>query len=180
MIFLTGEESLSRLFGLDWQLLADSCLTIIAVFVLLFALSYFLFNPARKMLNARKDKIKNELDEAKENLDSAEKLKGEYEDRLKNVDKEAEEILIDAKRRAAANEDSIVAKAHEEATRIIERAKTEAELEKQRLADEVKNEMITVASAIAGKVVEGKIDASVQDQLIEDTLKEMGETTWQS
>lgn len=49
---------MSRLFDLDWQLLADSCLMIIAIFVLFLALSYFLFNPARKFLNDRKEKIR--------------------------------------------------------------------------------------------------------------------------
>ena len=46
MILLTEGETMSRLFDLDWQLLADSCLMIIAIFVLFLALSYFLFNPA--------------------------------------------------------------------------------------------------------------------------------------
>ena len=54
MILLTGGESMSRLFDLDWQLLADSTLMIIAIFVLFLAMSYFLFNPARKMLNSRR------------------------------------------------------------------------------------------------------------------------------
>ena len=60
MVLLTGGESMSRLFDLDWQLLADSCLMIIAIFVLFLILSYFLFNPARKMLNSRREKIQNE------------------------------------------------------------------------------------------------------------------------
>ena len=55
MILLTEGETMSRLFDLDWQLLADSCLMIIAIFVLFLALSYFLFNPARKFLNDRKE-----------------------------------------------------------------------------------------------------------------------------
>ena len=41
MILLTEGETMSRLFDLDWQLLADSCLMIIAIFVLFLALSYF-------------------------------------------------------------------------------------------------------------------------------------------
>ena len=57
MIVLTQGDTLSRLFGLDWQLLADAVLTLIAVFVLFLAMSYFLFNPARKMLRERREKI---------------------------------------------------------------------------------------------------------------------------
>ena len=37
MILLTEGETMSRLFDLDWQLLADSCLMIIAIFVLFLA-----------------------------------------------------------------------------------------------------------------------------------------------
>ena len=67
MILLTAGETYERMFGIDWQLLADSTLTIIAVFVLFAIMSYFLFNPARKMLTDRQAKIKGELDDAKAN-----------------------------------------------------------------------------------------------------------------
>lgn len=178
MILLTA--SMERLFDLDWQLLADSCLTIIAVFVLFLALSYFLFNPARKMLNARKEKIHNELEDAKQNMEEAQGLKVQYEDKLKNVDKEAEGILSDARKRALANENQIIDQAKEEAARIIERARVEAELEKQKLSDDVKKEMVSLASIMAGKVVSASIDTTVQNQLIDETLKEMGDSTWLS
>lgn len=180
MILLTAGETYDRMFGLDWQLLADSVLTLIAVFVLFLLMSYFLFNPARKMLNDRKQKIKGELDEARISLEDANSLKAEYESNLKDVNKEAENILSDARRRALENENRIIAEAKEEAARIMERARTEAELEKQKLADDVKKEIISVASLMAGKVVAASIDTKVQDQLIEETLKEMGENTWLS
>lgn len=178
MILLTEGQSLSRLFDLDWQLIADSCLMIIAVFVLFLVMSYFLFNPARKMLNSRKEKIQNELETAKRDMEEAGRLKEEYENRLKNIDKEAEAILGEARRRGLKNEDQIVANAKEEAGRILDRAHVEAELEKQKISDEVKQEIISVASVMAGKVVAANIDASVQEQLIDETLKEMGDKTW--
>ena len=180
MILLTEGGSMERLFDLDWQLLADSCLTIIAVFVLFFAMSYFLFNPARKMLNARKEKIHDELENAKQNMESAQSLKAQYETKLKEIDKEAESILSDARKKALASESQIVAEAKEEAARIIERAKVEAELEKQKMADDVKKEIIVAASMIAGKIVSTSIDTTIQNQLVDETLKEMGEATWQS
>ncbi len=179
MILLTGEE-MTRLFDLDWQLLADSCLMIIAIFVLFLLLSYFLFNPARKFLEGRKERIHKEIEDAKVTKEEAEKLKAEYASKLKNIDKEAEEILRDARNRALANEKSIVDEAKEEATRILNHAHSEAELEKQKVADDVKKEMVVLASMIAGKVVSASIDTSVQDQLVEDALKEIGKTTWQN
>ena len=178
MVLLTGGESMSRLFDLDWQLLADSCLMIIAIFVLFLILSYFLFNPARKMLNSRREKIQNELQTAKEAMENAQNLKKEYEAKLKDVDKEAEGILSEARRKALGSENQIVAQAKEEAARILERARVEAQLEKQKLSDDVKKEIISVASLMAGKFVSASMDTKVQNQLIDETIKEMGDKTW--
>ena len=48
---------MTRLFDLDFQLLADAFLMMIAIFALFLVASYFLFNPVREMLEKRKDKI---------------------------------------------------------------------------------------------------------------------------
>ena len=180
MILLTESPSLSRLFDLDWQLIADACLLIIAMFALFFIMSYFLFNPARKMLNDRKEKIRSELETARQDMDEAGRLKEEYERRLREIDKEAEGILSEARKKALNNENQIIAQAKEEAARILERAKTEAELEKQKISDEVKREIVAVAAIMAGKIVSASIDTTVQNQLIDETLKEIGDKTWLS
>ena len=158
--------------------MADSCLMIIAIFFLFLILSYFLFNPARKMLEGRKEKIRNELETAKTAMQNAQSLKKEYEAKLKDVDKEAEVILSEARRKALANENAIVAEAREEAARILDRARVEAELEKQKMSDDVKREIVVVASLMAGKIVSASVDSAMQNQLIDETLKEMGEKTW--
>ena len=72
----------------------------------------------------------------------------------------------------------VVKRAHEEADRIVEHASREAELEKQKAADDVKKEMVVLASMMAGKVVSQNIDTRVQDSIIEETLTQMGESTW--
>lgn len=178
MILLTEGQSMERLFDLDWQLIADSVLTIIAVGVLFFFMSYFLFNPVRKLLADRQNKIKSELEDARGNMEQAAKLREEYEDKLKNIDKEAEVILSEARRHALVGESEIIAKAKEEAARIVERAHTEALLEKRKVADDIKKEIVTVAAAMAGKVVTASMNTQIQDQLIDETLKEIGENTW--
>ncbi|MBD5534446.1 MAG: F0F1 ATP synthase subunit B [Lachnospiraceae bacterium] len=171
---------MTRLFNLDWQLLADSVLSMIAILFLFFALSYFLFNPARKMLRGRTEKIKGELSQAAQDMEEAKAMKEEYESKLRDIQKEADEIMAEARKKAIISENRIIGDAKEEAARIMERARMEAELEKKKAADDVKKEMIAVASLMAGKVVSGAIDVSVQESLVDETLKEMGESTWLS
>ena len=169
-----------RLFDLDFQLFHDAALMIIAVVALFLIMSYFLFNPAREFLQKRQEKIRTELEDAKNNQEESRALKAEYDEKLKNIDKEAESILADARKRALANENRIVAAAKEEAAAIIERAREEAKLEKQKMADEVKKEIVAVAALMAGKVVASSVDVTIQDSLIDETLKEIGDSTWLS
>lgn len=180
MILLTSGESMERLFDLDWQFIADSCLSMVAILFLFGMLSYLLFNPVRKMLNGRTEKIKNELAQAAEDMDEAKAMRQEYEEKLQNIQKEADAIMAEARKKAILSETQIINEAKEEAARIMERARTEAELEKKKAADDVKKEMIAVASMMAGKVVAGAIDTKVQDDLVEETLREMGESIWLS
>ena len=147
-----------RLFGLDYQLLLDAAITAFNVFILFVLLSYILFNPVRNMLKKRQDKITSDRESAKADKQQAQTLKAEYEEKLKQADKEAEAILSEA--RKVAN--------------------TEAELEKQKVADEVKQQIIAVASVMAAKLVAKSIDDKENDALIEETLNEMGEKTWLS
>ena len=118
---------MTRLFDLDFQLLHDTVLAAIAVFVLFLFLSYLLFNPVRKMLEDRKMKIKTDLDTAKLDKEDAAALKAEYD-----------------------------------------------------ALDEMKQEVIGIASMMAQKVVSASIDTTIQDTLVEETLKEMGDSTWQN
>lgn len=177
---LASAEMEPRLFDLDLQLLADAALMIIAVFVLFLVASYFLFNPVRTMMEKRQNKIKEELENAANDMRSASELKEEYQAKLKDINSEAEVILSEARKKALINENRIVAQAREEATRIIEKAKTDAELEKKKAVDDVKKEMIEIASLMAAKVVSASINTAVQESLVNETLKEMGESTWLS
>ena len=172
---------MERLFNLDAQLLFDACTLAIAMFVLFTLLSYLLFEPVRKMLDERKRRVKGRTGYCKERREAdAVVFKEEYETKLKEVDKEAQVILSEARKKAMKTESQIVAEAKEEAARIIARANAEVELEKKRALDEMKQEMVAIASLMAGKVVKASIDTNVQESLIDETLKEMGERTWLS
>ena len=168
------------MFNLDPQLLHDAVLLAIAVFVMFLFLSYMLFNPAREMLKKRQDKVKNDIDSAEKSREDAAKLKEEYENRLREIHKEEDAILSAARQKALENETKIIDQAKAEAANIIERANHQAELEMKKAQDEIKKEIITVASMVAGKAVSEKLDIEIQDSLIDDTLKEIGEKTWQS
>ncbi|MBO4325152.1 MAG: F0F1 ATP synthase subunit B [Lachnospiraceae bacterium] len=167
-----------KIFALDWQLIFDAVIVACAVFFLFFLLSYLVFNPARDLMQKRRDMIAQSIADADKEKEEALAFKKEYDARLKNVEAEADGILADARRRAKGREDAIINAAQEESARIMARTQTEVELEKSRAKDEIKQEIIAVAGEMAGRFISEKMDASKQAELVDDVIREMGEETW--
>ncbi len=179
-VLTTTMEGFDRLFGLDLQFLADSVIELIAIFVLFIGMSYLLFNPARAFLAKRQEKIREEMESAAKNQADAQVLKKQYDEKMTQVGKESEEILSETRKKALKKENEIIDEAKAEAARIIDRANKETELEKSKIKDEIKQEMISMACLMAGKVAAASMDDKQQADLIENTLKEMGDETWQN
>ena len=164
---------MERLINFDPQWINDVVITGINIFILFFAMSYLLFNPARDYLEKRRKKIAGDLEMAKSSRESALALQAEYEEKLRSINKEAEAIMDEARKKAKKQEAEILEEARAEAGRILD-------LEKKKALEDVKTEIVSIASLMAGKAVAASMDVKIQDSLIQETLKEMGESTWQS
>lgn len=171
---------MERLINFDPQWINDVVITGINIFILSFAMSYLLFNPARDYLEKRRKKIAGDLEMAKSSRESALALQAEYEEKLRSINKEAEAIMDEARKKAKKQEAEILEEARAEAGRILDRASREIDLEKKKALEDVKTEIVSIASLMAGKAVAASMDVKLQDSLIQETLKEMGESTWQS
>ena len=170
---------MERIFGLDLQLLQDVLLTAVAIFILFFVLSYLLFNPVRDMLEKRKKKISDELLEAEKSLREAEAMKSEYDVKMLSAKDEANAILDDARKKALKSRNEILEDARSDVNRMKERAAQEIEQEKVHARDDLKNEMVDIAALLAEKAVLGKMTPEIQENLVDETLQEIGEHTWQ-
>ena len=169
---------MERLINFDPQWINDVVITGINIFILFFAMSYLLFNPARDYLEKREE------DRGRPGDGKVPAGKAPWRSRLSirkaDIDKEAEAILDDARKKAKKQEAEILEEARAEAGRILERASREIDLEKKKALEDVKTEIVSIASLMAGKAVAASMDVKLQDSLIQETLKEMGESTWQS
>lgn len=154
-------------------------LHMITVLALFFVLGKLLFKPVRTILENRKQEIADEYNRIDEDTQAVATLKTEYEDKLKNINVEADQILTHARKRAIEREDEIIKNAKTEAERLIKRAHLEIEREKELMQDEVRKEIIEVATVMASKFVAATINEELKSQLVEETLSGMGEATWQ-
>lgn len=152
----------------------------INVFILFFLVGYILSPMLTKWLTNRKTQIANSINEARTSKEEAQSLAQMYEEKIANFDDEKEAILDKARAKAKAKQDEIIGEAITEAGRISDRADREAALLRAKVKDDIKNDMVTFATSAAAKLIEEHMDAKVQDELIEQTLNEIGDKTWQS
>ena len=171
---------MDRLIGFDPQLLADAAIVGVNVLILFAILTYLLFDPVRKVLNDRRERIAAELQDAASKEEKANAMKAEYEFKLKDINKEADRILGDARKKAKIKEEEILSNAREEAERITDRANKQIEMEKKKAMDDMKQEMVGLAAIIAQKAITSSMNVDVQASLVDETLKEMGEGIWQN
>ena len=171
---------MDRLIGFDPQLLADAAIVGVDVLILFAILTYLLFDPVRKVLNDRRERIAAELQDAASKEEKANAMKAEYEFKLKDINKEADRILEDARKKAKIKEEEILSNAREEAERITDRANKQIEMEKKKAMDDMKQEMVGLAAIIAQKAITSSMNVDVQASLVDETLKEMGEGIWQN
>jgi F-type H+-transporting ATPase subunit b len=172
------EPTDSRLFGLDMALLIDAAFVMLSTFFLFILLGYLLFEPVKQILDKRTEKIRTDIKQATEIKESAVELKTSYEMKLREVDKEAEAILSDSRKKALDKEREIAQRAEEEAERILARARLEIQREKEQAKDDMRKEIIAVATIMASKFVVVAIDEDKKKALVAETIEGMGEDTW--
>ncbi len=153
-------------------------LHMVLVLVLFYLLGKILFKPIRKILEERKSAIASEYEKIETTSKEVEQLKIEYEAKLKDINKEADQILTHARKRAAERRDELIGEAKDEASLIMKRTELEIQREKAALKDDVKKEIITVATLMASKYISDTIDEETKVRLLDKTITDMGEDTW--
>jgi F-type H+-transporting ATPase subunit b len=168
----------TRILGFDLQTLIQIGFQGLAALILFFFLSKLLFKPVRDILEKRHTEIETTLDKIEADNKAATELIAEYDGKIKNIKIEADKILTHAHKKAIAREDEIVKEAHEEAIKIMQRAHLDIEREKVQVKDEIRQEIIEVATIMAAKYVEVTLSEEQQKVLINETIDEMGDDTW--
>lgn len=169
---------METLFSLDAQLLFQGALLAVSVFLLFVALSYLLFEPARRLMEQRKRRIAEDLAQAQLQKQEAEDYKTEYKNKRAQADAEAEALLQKSRQRAYHQERALLDEAMEKVTERKEQARKEIALERQQARETMKKEMLSLAQMLTEKVIAASINENIQNSLVEETLKEMSEQTW--
>ncbi len=138
--------------------------------VLVAVLVYLLYRPVQGILEQRKQKICNDLNEAEKSRQIWEERQNEAKLVLEKASMEAFEMVERARAEAEKLREEIVNKARQEAEELRQRTQTEIERAKKVARDELREGAVTLALSATAKVISDKMSTEINESLIRGVL----------
>jgi F-type H+-transporting ATPase subunit b len=146
----------------------------LAFAIVAFALMKFGFPAIKKTLQAREDRIRDDLEHASTAKDEAEAELSQYRSQLANARSEATQIVEDARVTAETVRRDLIAKAEGDAAEIRNRAQDDIRLAQERALADLRGQVADLSIELAEKVVERNLDRDTQVALIENYINTVG------
>lgn len=154
----------------------NSNLVVALATVLFIALLIYLKVPGKiaAILDARADKIKAELEEARRLREEAQTLLASYEKKQKEVEGLAAQIVANAKSEAERAAEQAKEDLKTSIARRLKGAEDQIASAEASAVKEVRDRAIAVATQAASAVIAEKLSAAGADDLIDASIKEVG------
>ena len=155
---------------LDLQQILSQSLSFL---VLLWVLRRFAWKPILELLDARRRHIETEFQQAAKTREELKQLQEDYARRLARIDEEArikiQQSILEGKRIAA----EVQEEARNQAGAILEKSKETIALEVAKAKVTLRDQVATMTMDAVEKILQRKMDATVDRQLVEATLEEL-------
>jgi F-type H+-transporting ATPase subunit b len=141
---------------------------IIAFFIVFLTLSAWVYNPMLNMMESRKQKIAQGLEDARVAAEARANAEKEAAKVVADAQTEASRIVREATERAAVAGQDVKAAAEAEAGQAREAAIAEAEVERSRILGDLRSQVAGLAIAAANKLVGESLDEKRQRALLDE------------
>ena len=176
LYFLYVPES-RMLFNLDAQMFIDMIPNFLNFVLIAAGLTYLLYKPVRKILNARAERVESDMNDAATDKASAHELKAQYETKVREIETERAAILDEARKLANEQSAKIVEAAKSEAQDAKDRASRDIATEAQQVKGAVHQAIIDISTEMAEKLISATIDNKGHDKLFAEAMSELEATT---
>jgi len=141
--------------------------------VTLFVLKRYAFGPVQTMIDERRERIRQSLEEADHAREEARELLEEHRKLLAGARSDADEILGEARRIAEANERRMREELEADRQRRLEETRKQIEAETRRALEQIRLEVVDLSLLAATKVTRKSLDDADHKRLIEEAVGEL-------
>lgn len=175
LFLLVPEER--GILNLDVQNFLDMVPNLLNFVLLVIILSWLLYLPVKKILQARADRVEGDMNDAAMSKASAAELKAHYEGKVREIETERAAILEEARKTASENRDKILATAKAEASDLKSRAARDIETEKEQIKGAVHQAIVDISADMAAKLISATVDKNAHEKLFAEALTELEATS---
>ncbi len=144
--------------------------------VLIFVLMKFLYRPIENILQQRADSIAGNLSAAEEERKKANEFRQQYEAQLASVAEEARIKLEQAVKDAELTRERMIAEVKNEIIEIQNKAQEQLKQERDKLRYEIRTEMAEIAVNAAKRALRGNMTQQLSSAIIDSVINEIGTT----
>jgi F-type H+-transporting ATPase subunit b len=147
--------------------------TIVTFLIVLFVLRRLAFGRIQALIDARRDRIREALDEADKARQEARELRESVRREREEAKAERERILEDSRRQAQRQLDQARERADADLKERLEKNREELEAENVKLREQIRRDVVELTLLASEKVTGKVLDADDQRRLIDETIEEV-------
>ncbi len=147
--------------------------TIVCFLITFYVLRKYAFGPIQKMIDDRRERIQNALDEADHARAEARNLLEQHRQLIGQAKSDAEEILGEARRVADAQRERVREETEEDRQRRLEETRRQIEQATHQALGQIRNEVGKLSLAAAEKITRKSLTDADQQRLIDEALAEI-------
>ena len=140
--------------------------------VLLVILRLVLYKPVLRMLDERRERIREGLSAAERGREQAEQANRDAQAQIDAARREGQQIVAQAQQVALRLQEDARQQAQRQGEAMLERARSEIQLERDAAIAELRREFADLTIAAAEKVIGQSLDRAAHQRLIEQALAE--------
>ncbi len=156
--------------GITKDLLADLVINIVSIVVLFLVVKKLAYNPVKKFMAARTDKVMAQKLEAEKLAEEAQAKSSEYDELLKQCENAKAQAIKEGEAIAREESGQIVSAAKEKAQSIIDNANKKAEEKYNRMIDEANDYIVNLTIDASSKLLKREVNDEDNRKIVEAFL----------
>jgi F-type H+-transporting ATPase subunit b len=147
--------------------------TLLAFALTFFVLRKYAFGRIQQVIDERRERIRQSLEEADRARDEARHLLEEHRSLIASARHDAEEILVEARRVADSQRERVREETEADRQRRLEDTRRQIEAETRRALDQIRSEVADLTLIATEKVARKALDPADQRRLIDEAIREL-------
>jgi F-type H+-transporting ATPase subunit b len=149
---------------------------VLSFVVLLIVMWKLALPPIKNMMQARTDRIRENLDESEKVKADAQRVLEDYQLQLADAKNESARIIEEARQTAEQMRRDLMVRAEAEVNELRDRTRTEIEAAQQRAIADLRSQVSELAIGAAEIVVQKNLDRDTNRSLVERYIEQVGTT----